>query len=375
MNVLFLHSSSDLYGASKILLTIVRILKKNGHTPIVVLSEEGPLSEQLTTEGIEVIFIRLGIIRRKYFSAKGIANRFIIGYKAVHSLLKIAKEKKVDIIYSNTLGVITGIFAAKKLHLRHIWHVHEIIENPSIFSWLLSKLLLKSNQIIVVSNAVQQYWSKFIPVQKLQLIYNGIDYSPFLSPSSKLRTELNLPNNQLIVGMIGRVHFWKGQDYFLRIAGQLTKTYPNIVFVMIGDAFKGYEFLYKKIETIIQQEAIEHKVFNLGYRNDVHELIQNIDILIVPSIHQDPFPTVILEAMAAGKLVIATNIGGAKEMIIPDETGILIPPDDVNESCKKILPLLSNDNKRLILGKLAKEYVLKNFSLLAFEEKIIKLFS
>ena len=127
LNLLFLHSSSDLYGASKILINVVRIVKKNGHEPIVVLSEIGPLSKLFEAENIAVYIIRLGILRKKYFSVIGIINRIKYILKAKKELIQLALDKKIDIIYSNTSVVTVGILVAKSLNLRHIFHVHEII--------------------------------------------------------------------------------------------------------------------------------------------------------------------------------------------------------------------------------------------------------
>ena len=374
MNVLLLHSSSDLYGAGKILLTVVRILKKHGHTPVVVLSQKGLLSNQLQEENIKVVFVHLGIIRRKYLSFKGLINRLAVIKKSITSLKKIIQENNINIVYSNTTAVLSGIVVARKLHIKHIWHVHEIIEQPKFFSKFISYFLKKSNDIIAVSQAVKNHWQQYLPDKKIDVIYNGIDYAPFLQSSDILKKELKLSDDKIVMGTIGRVHFWKGQDYFLRIAGELSKQYNNLVYVMIGDAFPGYEFLYEKLKTIKEEENISDVVYDLGFRKNVNELIQNFDIFIMPSIQQDPFPTVILEAMAASKAVVATNIGGAVEMIKNNETGILIPHNDVAKAAKIISHLISNPDLIKQIETNAKRHVLTNFSLALFEEKIIKYF-
>lgn len=139
MKILLLHSSSDLYGASKILLGIVQLLKKKNHRVWVVLSEEGPLSAALTAAGATVVYIRLGILRRKYVSPSGIINRIITIRKATKQLQQIITEQGIERVYSNTSGVLAGAFAAAACKVPHIWHVHEIIENPRWFRFLLGK--------------------------------------------------------------------------------------------------------------------------------------------------------------------------------------------------------------------------------------------
>lgn len=375
MNILVLNSSSDLYGASKILVTTVDILKKNGHHPIVVLSEDGPMVPLLKKAGADVVFIHLGILRRKYKSIPGIINRLRTIRNAYLSLKKLIREKNIDIVYSNTTAVLAGAFAARSMRVKHIWHVHEIIEKPVWLQQFLGKLLDRySDEVIVVSGAVKKSWGKFVAPEKLHLVYNGIDYSPYADPSDKLRKELLLDKDLVIIGMIGRVHFWKGQEYFLRIAGYLSKKFPGLRFVMIGDAFPGYEYLYDTIASVKKEEKLESVVYDLGYRADVPELLQGFDIMVLPSILPDPFPTVILEAMATGKPVVATKHGGATEMVTDGVTGILIPVDDAKRSAELMIPLVENAVRRKGMGEAGRKKVLTEYSLEAFESRIIKIF-
>lgn len=375
MNLLILHSSSDLYGASKILLVTVKLFVKKGYKPIVVLGHHGPLSDKLIDAGAEVTFIRLGILRRKYFTPLGILDRVIVMLKAYSSLKQLIREKQINKVYSNTTAVLVGAFAARAMNVKHIWHIHEIIEKPKWLSNLLGILVNKySNTVIVVSSAVQQCWAKYITSNKIQLVYNGIDYTPYLYPSNKLRTELGISENTVVIGMVGRVHYWKGQEYFLQIASLLNKKFSNLHFVMIGDAFPGYEHLYDTLLATISRENLQKKITNLGYRTDVAELLQGFDILVLPSILPDPFPTVILEAMASSKPVVATQLGGALEMIENGHNGIWIPVNEVSCAASKMEELIISQPLRDQMGENGKQKVLTYFSLESYENNIIKIF-
>jgi glycosyltransferase involved in cell wall biosynthesis len=372
MNILILHGSSDLYGASKILLVTVRLLIKKGDTPIVVLTENGPLADELKALGAEVIFIPLGILRRKYKTIPGIINRLSVIRNAYSAIKTLIKERKIGLVYSNTTAVLAGAFAASSLGIRHIWHVHEIIEHPKWMYRFLGGLLNRySHKVIVVSEAVQKSWSKYVSPEKLQLVYNGIDYSPYLLSSGKLRKELGIDDQTVVIGMIGRVHYWKGQAYFLQIASALSKQYDNVRFVLIGDAFPGYEYLYEQLGALIKQENIGHLVTDLGYRTDVAELLHGFDILVLPSTLPDPFPTVVLEAMASAKPVAATAHGGALEMVDENGTGVLIPLNDVQKASLIIGKLISNKVLRIQMGEAARKKVLEEYSTEAFENKMI----
>ncbi len=372
MNILILHGSSDLYGASKILLVTVRMLIKKGYSPLVVLTDEGPLADELKTLGAEVLFIRLGILRRKYKSLPGILNRLWVMRSAYTAIKNLIKDRKIELVYSNTTAVLAGAFAARSMGIAHIWHVHEIIEHPRWMYRFLGNLLNRfSSKVIVVSAAVQKSWSKYVSAEKLQLIYNGIDYSPYMAPSDKLRKELGIDDETVIMGMIGRVHYWKGQAYFLQIASALSRQYSNIRFVLIGDAFPGYEYLYDQLKALIKQENIGHVVYDLGYRTDVAELLAGFDILVLPSTLPDPFPTVVLEAMASAKPVAATAHGGALEMVDENQTGVLIPVNDVQKATAIIAKLVGDKALRVQLGEAARKKVLEKYSPEAFENKMI----
>ena len=374
MNILILHGSSDLYGASKILITTIRVFKKNGHQILVVLSEDGPLVKAILELGVEVKFIKLGILRRKYKSITGVLNRFFVLRKAYYSIKHLIKERNISLVYSNTTAVLAGAFAAKKMGKPHVWHVHEIIENPKwlikFLGWLLNRY---SNKIIVVSEAVKKSWGKYVPQEKLQLIYSGIDYLPYLQHSHKLKEELNIDQDNLIIGMIGRVHYWKGQDYFLQIANELNKRMDGITYVMIGDAFPGYEYLYRQLASIIKEGHLERVVKDLGYRTDVAELLSGFDIFVLPSTLPDPFPTVLLEAMASGIPVVATRQGGALEMIEENITGCIIDLNAPFEASLQIEKLIHNKALRTQLGEAGRKKVMSSYSADAFEKKMLKI--
>lgn len=371
MKLLILHSSSDLYGASKILLTSLAIFKKHGHEAIVVLSAKGELSERLAQMDVRVVYMPLGIIRRKYMNPKGLINRVQATRQAIKAIKEIIIAEKITLVYSNTTAVLAGAFAAKQLGIRHIWHVHEIILRPNFLFRGLSYLLKHyADKIIVVSKAVQDHWAKHIPISKILLVYNGIDYSEYQSQVAQRESSHGA---KLRIGMIGRVHHWKGQDYFLQIAGELIKTNPLLEFIMVGDAFPGNEYLYEKINRLKTELNLVNAVTDLGYRTDIPAILQQLDIFVLPSILPDPFPTVVLEAMASGKAIVATNHGGATEMIEFDKEGLLIPWDNAKAAAEIMKPIIDNDAKRKAMGAAAAKKVRVEFSLEAFEERIVKL--
>ncbi|WP_128548359.1 glycosyltransferase family 4 protein [Larkinella soli] len=371
-SILVLHSSSDLYGASKILLTTLQFLKKKNFHVVVVLSEDGPLAAEIQKIGYRVEIVKLGILRRKYFSVSGLINRFQAIQKAKRFLIDLVKTERIDVIYSNTSAVLVGALTAKACNVRHVWHVHEIIPSPKVFVRFIGFMLNHfSDKVIVVSDVVRNYWKKYVADEKIVTVYNGIDYSEFLKDSTSLRAELGVGQDTILIGMIGRIHYWKGQEYFIDMASHLSKKYPNAKFVLVGDAFPGYEYLYDNLKNKIQAENIGHLVENLGYRTDIPNIMNGFDVFVLPSILPDPFPTVILEAMASGKPVVATNHGGATEMVDHAKTGVLIPWNDSQKAVSMFEEIIRNSKLRERMGQQARQRVLHRFSLKQYEENFL----
>lgn len=373
MNILLLHSTPDLYGSSKIFLQVVQVYQKSGFNPVVVLSGKGPLSETLHAMQVPVRVQNLGILRRKYVTPVGLLNRFSRNRKAYNFFDELHKQYQFKLVYSNTLAVIVGAFWAKRNKLPHIWHIHEILRGPAPLVKLLATMLDRSTKRpIAVSTAVEAYWKPKLKLAKPEVIHNGIPYEEFLKPYPQAKTDLLLPLDKLVITMIGRINPGKGQLFFLEVAKQLRKAYPQLVFVMVGDPYPGYESIDADIRGFVKRNALEDSVFNLGYRSDIPCILAATDIFVLPSTFPDSFPTVILEAMAAGKPVVATKSGGAEEMVLDGETGFLFDIEDQDTCRKKISILVENSDLRAQLGKRGKNRVVIEYNLESFQDKIRK---
>ena len=414
MRILLLHSSSDIYGASKIFLQTVQLLKKSGHYTIVALSNEGPLSLELEKAGVEVHIINLAILRRKYFNVAGIFNRYKKWGVAVKALSELIEQHQIDTVYSNTAAVIVGGYIAKKKNLQHIWHLHEIIQKPLfLHKFLASRLRKWADKIIVVSKAVEADWKDPITGPKMFQVYNGL---PLIATSNilpnlvaseisnyhqingnpNLRAQLNIPSDAILIGMAARIHFWKGQNYFIDIARALllrakqlstnSATAP-LYFIIAGDPFPGYEHLQTEMENAIKEYQLSDRVFYVGLVKDMDSFYHAINVLVLPSQQPDPLPTVVLEAMQYGLPVVATAQGGALEMVIGEAsaaesllnnnvhaaTGVFIPLTDVQVAADKIESIL-NTHKLQTMGAAGKIRVENYFSAASFEKNILSVF-
>jgi glycosyltransferase involved in cell wall biosynthesis len=377
MNILALHVVSDMYGSSKVLLQAVTALKQEGHNVCVVVSEEGPLTIALQNAGIQTKIIRLGILRRRYFNFLGIINRAVVLTRTFFALKKLCKLQQIDIIYTNTAPVVIGGLLAKFTGIKNVWHLHEILEKESFMHRFFGKLInATASKVIVVSNAVYNNWAGVIDARKMVTVYNGYSANNLVqandaAPITNLRQHLGITANTVLVGMVGRINNIKGQPYFIQIAAAAKAAGLNCHFVMIGDAYTGYEYLYKTLEQQIQNLGLQDMVTNLYYQPNAASLIKDLDIFVLPSIKPDSFPVVVLEAMAASKPVLATAQGGALEQIDDCVTGFLVPINDVTTAAEKLGVLVNSSFIRTKMGEAGKQKLQSKFSEEAFNVNIV----
>jgi glycosyltransferase involved in cell wall biosynthesis len=355
------------------MLYVVEIMQKKGYKIVVVIPEDGPLKLEVEKLGAEVHIINLGILRRKYFTPCGILGRVLLWIQAMVRLTGIAWSKNVNLVYSNTSGVILGSVLAAITRKKHFWHIHEIIEKPKILAKIIGWLTKCTSKVIVVSEAVKNAWLPYIKEEKLIVIHNGIDHAGKPAFGSTLKKELGLSEETLLIGMIGRVIYWKGQLYFLEIAGLLRNSFPNAHFVMVGDAFPGYEYLYGEIENKIVSLKLNGLVHNLGYRTDTSNILSGLNLFISPSTMPDPFPTVVLEAMSCGTPIAATGHGGVLEMLVDHESGLFLPIENAELAAEIISELLESKKKLIEMGKNAQALQQSRFTKALFEKDINRL--
>jgi glycosyltransferase involved in cell wall biosynthesis len=376
MRILLLHSSSDLYGASKIFLQTVTLLRQHGHNCVVVLSNKGILEQALESVGAEVFIVNLGILRRKYFSIAGLFNRIQKWRSASNELNSLIHKHQIELVYSNTAAVLIGAWVARKNKLKHVWHIHEIIEQPKLLHQFLGWQMRKgADKLIVVSDAVAKCWeSHLLDKTNLIRIYNGIE--PIIQPVTiDYRKQLNVPDDAIVLGLAGRIHVIKGQPYFLEIAHALKKqnNFSKLHFFIAGDSYPGQEYLLDQMFALIRAYNLEASVHYLGQVDAMSNFYTAIDLLVVASIQPDSLPTVILEAMQYGLPVAATAQGGALEMVQENETGIFIPLDNAVIAAEKINTILPA-SVRQQMGAAGKERVATYFSQAAFEKNITAVF-
>lgn len=349
-NILYLHAGAELYGADIVLLELLKNIDKKEFKPYVILPCDGPLVKKFKENNIQVEVISYPILRRKIFTPIGIIKYFKDYIKYSKRIKKIAYERNIDIIHTNTAAVLEGIYIKRKLKIAHVWHIHEIIVKPKIIHKILSFLMAKyADEVVTVSKAVKQHLdSTGYFKNNIRVIYNGVDNNIF-TPSNKkeyLKKEFNIPDDSIIVGMIGRVNAWKGQVDFLKAMDIVLKKNSHVYAMMVGGVFEGEEWRKDELEKQIKIMENKDRVIFSDYRSDSKNIHSLYDIFVLPSTNPDPLPTVVLEAMASGTPIVGYRHGGVCEMVKENYNGFLSKVGDIIELAAKIECLVKDQSKR-----------------------------
>lgn len=274
-------------------------------------------------------------------------------------ILWVAWRHKAEIIHANS-----GFYAESRLAaslLRVPWVVH----CRGFFAhWDRSTRtnLHGADLVIGVSHSVSQsVEAQGFPRDKIVTIYDPVEVSSIRRAASlrpSIRKELRIEDEQLAVGIFGRIVEWKGQREFVQAILNVMDYSPHVLGVIVGDEADDSEKQYfADIKQVIAKSQHRNRFILTGYRRDVEALYAAIDVFVHFSIEPEPFGMVVAEAMAAGKAVIAADDGGPKEMISHGKDGLLVRTGDVDGLQDAIHKLVNNSGLREELGQAAGEKI------------------
>ena len=365
--ILILHSSNDLYGASKIFIQTCDLLHNANYEIHVMLPSKGPLDE-LIDKNILINYHNLGVLRKKYLNPLGLFNRFIINIKAISFLSDYVKKNKINLVYTNTSTIISAAVAAKKNKIPSLFHVHEIPISNKIYEIFIGKIINRySSKVLTVSESVKKHWLKYIEVKKIERIYNGIIFSKTDSLVERERDQ-----DDFVITSVARIIPYKGHSYLIDIANELIKKYTKFKFLILGDTLSSYVSYEKSMKQKVKDLGLENQIKFLGFREDVSSIFKQSDLFIHPAISPDPLPTVLFESLYNELPSVATNLGGAIEILDNGNNGLLIPYNDPKKAANLIYEYCTNTKLQKKHLENSKKNFKINFSSELFNKNILK---
>lgn len=360
MRVLFLDQYSDLGGAQRMLLDLLSAIQTRGWQPAVGLPGSGALVDRARERGAEVFAIPCGAYSSGRKSAADLL-RFQAETPQLAVRIREAVERfPPDLIYINGPRLLPAA-ALARLGRPVLFHAHSMVSQGAARLLAGLPLRLLKAEVVAVCRNVAESWKPFVPAKRMTVVYNGV-----AGPERGIvRDGADSPR----LGCIGRISPEKGQREFLGAACRIRGVFPDARFVIAGAAlFSDPAAL--SYEQAIRGAAARMPVEFTGWVDDVYRVMSQLDLLLVPSVWNEPNPRVILEAFAAGLPVLAFRRGGIPEIIEDGRTGFLC--DTPSEMAQRAIELLQGGRERLrAVSEAARESWCRQFRLETWQQRMI----
>jgi len=339
MKILYITIDGKVSGGNTICKRILHAAKKAGNEVELLSPDRGAMTDGLEKEGVTLHFVPLTRSFRLDQAVK---------------LARILRKNKIDLVHTHTClnSEILARIACCLVKIPIICHQHDpadVFNANSIIAGYQRRLDKMTSRyvykFIAVADSRRGAMINYrgYPRDKVKLIYNGIKVESFGGADCRAseRERLNLAVNDKAIGLIGRLETAKGQETLLRSAPAVARLHPDTKFFIIGDDHVNGKPSLARCKELISRLKLENTCFLLGFRPNVRELIQAMDIIVLPSLWE-AHSLVILEALAAKKPVIASKVGGTPEIITNETEGILVPPGDPESLTREICRVIED---------------------------------
>jgi glycosyltransferase involved in cell wall biosynthesis len=380
--VLFFDHTAKMGGGEIALYHLVTNLDTSRYKPLVVLAGDGPLASKLREACVETLIHPLPasvVETRKDTLGLGSLLKLkqaVVCIRYAFALAKVAREHHAVLIHCNSLkaDVIGGV-ASKFAKLPCVWHIRDHINDkylpPRVARIFKSLARRIPSGIIVNSRSTLEQLQ--LPERRRALVFAGIahDGVPVKNYDVAAKKPIQ-PDDPINIVLIGRITPWKGQDVFLRAAAEVAKLWPQARFQIVGTPLFGEEEFESRLKYLVTDLGLEDHVDFLGFRDDVPGLLATSTIVIHASTIGEPFGQVVIEGMAAGRPIVATDGGALREIVVsgeidapptPGETGVLVKMGDANGMAAAICMLLSNRKRAAAMGESGRKRVEEHFTI------------
>lgn len=331
--VLFVTAGGERGGAETVLLTLLRHLDRDRFRPRVCCLAAGPFETELArVAGVEVVAAPVRGLRH-----------LRSGWRAVARLRELVRARGIALVHSNGTGAhLYGGVAARLERVPAVFHAHDLLDGGWSGQGLVNGVArwLPAAAVVTPSRFLARAVDGLVRAP-VHTILNGVEAPGEAAPPAAGRS----------VVWCGRLQRWKGAHVFLEAAARVRRVRPGTRFVIVGGALFGLETGY--VQSLAAQAdalGLSDAVRFTGHLDDPAPELAAADLVVHSAIRPEPFGLVLVEAMLAGRAVIASAAGGPLEIVEPGETGLLVPPSDADALAAAMLSLLDDDARRAAMG-------------------------
>jgi glycosyltransferase involved in cell wall biosynthesis len=348
----------DVGGVPAHLMLLLEGLRSRGYEITVACGECIPEHERkLAALGIPLVRLPLRRLLSPIADGRGLVE-----------LYRLIRSHQFDIVHTHmSKAALLGGCAARLARARIVVNTaHNLgsIAMPRAWLralfWIYDKLLLSltADAVVTVSERVRDTVVRngLLSARKVFSIHNGIRPTPGDVHSFAPLEAIDVGRDRLVVGTVARLVWFKGLHDLVAAAPAVVKAFPQTVFVLVGDGPQR-----DHLEHEANELGVAANFIFLGERHDVPSLLRGFDLFVLPSVSEG-LPITILEAMAAGKAVIATEVGGVPELVEHGVTGLLVPPRDPTALGAALISLLGDRPRRSAMGRSGRQRLARAFN-------------
>ena len=359
--ILYLEHSTDgtVGGSHLCLLEICRHIDRSKFQPVVCFFEENSLIPAFEEVGAEVFVLRLpgnwlppAAAPKAIGRTLGFAvNLFMTLVVRTRLWAGILRKKRVDLVHiNNACGYDHDLMLASRLTGKpcvvHERGIQQKVDRRTRF------FANRVDRILAISDAVaDNLKNQGVRPDRMVRIDDGIDEARFRQIESvdSVRQRLGLRADVPVIGIVGNIKHWKGQHIVVDAVGGLIREFPDLRCLMVGSI--ADDCYFRQLLSRARELGIpEAALLFTGYEPHPADAMRAMDVVIHASVEPEPFGIVLLEAMGTARPLIATNIGGPKEIVVHEETGLLIPPGDADALRRAVTVLLADPARASRMG-------------------------
>ena len=373
--ILFLDQSGKPGGAE---LCLIDIAKPYRDSCLVGLFADGTFKQLLEDRQIpvQVLASKTIEVRKESSLVKGLSS---LG-QLIPLINRVATlSRNYDLIYANTQkALVVGAIASFLSRRPLVYHLHDILslDHFSATNRRIAVTLANRAALVIANSQASQ--AAFIAAggrkDIVEFVYNGFDLAAYqqISAVTTIKQQLGIDKSKFLVGHFSRLSPWKGQHILIEA---LTSCPENVTALLVGDALFGEQEYVQQLHAQVADLKLEHRVKFLGFRDDVTSLMAACDLVTHTSTVAEPFGRVIVEAMLCGTPVIATQAGGAQELVTSGQTGWLVAPGNATELAAAINECKNQPKQSASMASAAKLQATQRFDVAAIDRQIAQLLS
>jgi glycosyltransferase involved in cell wall biosynthesis len=358
VRIVHLLIGGDVAGGQLVALRLARGARDRGDTVSFVVPEQGPFVEQARREGFAVALIDVGRTHR---------------LDGMLRLARLLRREQANVLHTHTLAAANalGRVAGRLARVPVVSHLHIANHFRPATRLLLAGLdnatARLAAALVAVSEDTRRAYAEQGYPPRIRVVYNGVDLEPV--SANGLREELAIPSDVPLVAEVGRLCDVKGQRELIDAIARV----PDARAVLVGADLEQGGAYEEALRRRADELGVADRVVFAGRRADAARVLAAADLVALPS-WTEGLPLVVLEAMALGRAVVATPVGGTPELIVDGETGLLVPPRDAGALADALRRILADDALRRRLGDAGRQRVEQRFSAAAMAHEVLGIY-